>query len=387
MPTSINLESLKESLEERFGCIEAPRISAKSDHKLVDIITITIMAVLCGAEGWAAVEAYGVSKQEWLEQFLELPNGIPSHDTFGRVFSLLKPEEIEKHFQDWVRTITEKLGLDLDLVSIDGKNVRGSYDREKKIDSLQMVSAWSAKHGLVLGQCAVDKKSNEITAIPVLLEQLDLRGSIITIDAMGTQKKITKQIQAQKADYILTLKANHPSLAKYAKDWFKIYESQLNTESVLVTPTHTNAGHHRIEQRQFWQVPVELVFPPSHIKQWTGLKTLVIERSRRVLWNKETESLRFFLSSLPPDFSRFPDCIRSHWEIENSLHWCLDVVFAEDASRIRKDHAPRNMSVIRRLALNLLRQHSSRDSLKMKRYKAALNNNFLLSILQESSIF
>jgi predicted transposase YbfD/YdcC len=387
MPSSISLECLRESLEERFGCIKDPRIRAKSDHRLVDIITITIMAVLCGAEGWVAVETYGTSKKGWLEQFLELPNGIPSHDTFGRVFSLLNPEEIEKHFQDWVRIITEKLGLDLDLVSIDGKNVRGSYDRDKKIDSLQMVSAWSARHGLVLGQCAVDKKSNEITAIPVLLEQLDLKGSIITIDAMGTQKKIAQQIQAQKADYILTLKNNHQSLAQYAKDWFETHESQLNSESVLITPTKINAGHQRIEQRQFWQVPVELVFPPSHIKKWAGLKTLVVERSRRVLWNKETQSLRFFLSSLPPDFSRFSDCIRSHWEIENSLHWCLDVVFAEDASRIRKDHAPRNMSVIRRLALNLLRQHSSQDSLKMKRYKAALNNEFLLSILQESSIF
>lgn len=387
MQNSVSIESLKESLEERFGCIEDPRMSAKSAHKLVDIITIAIMAVLCGAEGWVAVETYGTSKKEWLEHFLELPNGIPSHDTFGRVFSRLNPQEIEKHFQDWVRIITEKLGLDLDLVSIDGKNIRGSYNREKIIDSLQMVSAWSARHGLVLGQCTVDKKSNEITAIPVLLEQLDLKGSIITIDAMGTQKSIAQQIQTQKADYILTLKANHSSLAQYAKDWFETYESQLNTASVIVTPTRTNAGHHRVEQRQFWQVPVELVFPPSHLKQWAGLKTLVVERSRRVLWNKETQSVRFFLSSLPPDFAQFPSCIRAHWEIENSLHWCLDVVFAEDASRIRKDHAPRNMSVIRRLALNLLRQHSSRGSLKMKRYKAALNNDFLLSILQESSIF
>lgn len=385
MSSSISLESLKTSLEERFGCMEDPRINGKTDHQLIDIITITIMAVLCGAEGWVAVETYGVSKRGWLEQFLELPNGIPSHDTFGRVFSRLKPEELEKHFQDWVRMMTKKLGLD--LVSIDGKSVRGSYDREESIDSLQMVSAWSARHGLVLGQCAVDKKSNEIKAIPVLLEQLDLKGAIITIDAMGTQRKIAQQIQAQNADYILTLKANHPHLAQYAKDWFKTYESQADVESVIVTPIEIDAGHHRIEQRQFWQVPVELVFPQSRIKQWDGLKTLVVERSRRSLWNKETHSLRFFLSSLPPDFSRFPDCIRAHWEIENSLHWCLDVVFAEDASRIRKDHAPRNMSVIRRLALNLLRQHSSRDSFKMKRYKAALNDHFLLSILQQSNIF
>ncbi len=251
-----------------------------------------------------------------------------------------------------------------------------------------MVSAWSVEQGLVLGKCTVDKKSNEITAIPVLLEQLDLKESIITIDAMGTQKSIAQQIIKQDADYILSLKANHPSLAQVAKDWFDSYQSgNLNSHEVIVTPIQVEAGHHRTEKRQFWQVPAALVFPVPLLKQWAGLQTLVIEQSHRQLWNQQTQGLRFFLSSLPPDFTDFPACIRAHWQIENSLHWCLDVVFAEDASRIRNGHSPHNLSVLRRLALNFLRQYPSKDSLKMKRYKAALNNDFLLSLLQHSSFF
>jgi predicted transposase YbfD/YdcC len=239
-----------------------------------------------------------------------------------------------------------------------------------------------------LGQCAVDKKSNEISAIPILLEQLDLAGTIITIDAMGTQKAIAQQITDAGADYILTLKANHPQLAKQAQQWFKQHlQSPHDNEVVISSAVLTEGGHHRLEQRQFWQVPVTEVFADALLQPWAGLQTLVIERSRRCLWNEETHATRFFISSLPPTFSEFPDCIRSHWAIENSLHWCLDVVFAEDASRVRKDHSPHNLSILHRLALNLLRQDPSKGSLKMKRYRAALDNRFLLSILQHSHLF
>ena len=385
MTSQPNSESLKESIEECFGGIPDSRIQRKTAHKLIDIIAISILAIICGADSWIGIETYGKAKQNWLSTFLELANGIPSHDTFARVISRLDSEILEQSFQGWVKQMTGKLGLE--VIAIDGKTLKGSYDREKSLKSLQMVSAWSSRHRLVLGQVAVDKKSNEITAIPVLLEQLDVSQAIITIDAMGTQTAIAKDIQAAEADYILTLKSNHPYCAKEAQSWFEDNQHQPDLNNVKVTKVSFEAGHHRIERRKFWQVPVELVFTQDRIKQWRGLRTLVVEESKRILWNKETSSIRFFLSSLDPQYDFFPTAIRSHWGIENQLHWCLDVVFAEDKSRIRKDNAPKNMSILRRLALNLLRQDTSKGSLKMKRYKAGLDDDFMLQILANSSLF
>lgn len=378
-------ELLKESIEQHFGTIPDQRVVTRSSHKLVDIIAIAILGILCGADGWVAVETYGKAKQEWLSSFLELPNGIPSHDTWGRVFSTLDPEILEANFQNWIKVIVEALGVE--VIAIDGKNLKGSYDREKSLKSLTMVSAWSSRHRLVLGQVAVEQKSNEITAIPVRLEQLDLSESIITIDAMGTQTAIAQQIKAAGADYLLTLKGNHPSLAREAQNWFGKNRENPENSQLLNTKMTVSAGHHRTEKRRIWQVAVESVFSAAKIAQWAGLQTLVIEESTRTLWNQTTKSVRFFLSSLNPQFPNFSMVIRSHWSIENQLHWCLDVVFAEDDSRIRKDHAPRNMSILRRFALNLLRQDTSLGSLKMKRYRAGLDNTFLLQILSNSGIF
>ena len=378
-------ESLKESIEKHFGNIPDRRVVTRSAHKLIDLIAIAILGILCGADGWVGIETYGKAKEEWLKTFLELPNGIPSHDTFGRVFSELDSEILEKNFQAWVKVIANE--LELEVIAIDGKNIKGSYDRESSLKSLTMVSAWSNSHRLVLGQVAVEQKSNEITAIPVLLEQLDLKGGIITIDAMGTQTAIAKQIKTAGADYILALKANHLSLAKEAQNWFQENKKNNDNNKILVTELTCEAVHHRLEKRRFWQVPVEEVFSKTKISQWAGLQTLVIEQSSRSLWNKTTHSLRFFLSSLNPQFPNFPASIRSHWGIENQLHWCLDVIFAEDDSRIRKDHAPRNMTILRRLALNLLRRDNSKGSLKMKRYRAGLDNNFLFQILSNSGMF
>ena len=385
MTSQLNSESLKGSIEECFGGIPDSRIQKKIAHKLIDIIAISILAIICGADSWSEIETYGTAKQNWLSTFLELENGIPSHDTFARVISKLDPEILEQSFQKWIAQMTGKLGLE--VIAIDGKTLKGSYDRENSLKSLQMVSAWSSSHRLVLGQVAVDKKSNEIRAIPTLIEQLDVSGAIITIDAMGTQTAIAKNIQAAKADYILTLKSNHPTLAKDAQDWFKDHQAQSDLEKVKVTTVNCEAGHHRIEKRQFWQVPVELVFSQERIEQWQGLKTLVIEKSKRILWNKETNCTRFFLSSLDSQYDCFATAIRSHWGIENQLHWCLDVVFGEDNSRIRKDNGARNMSILRRLVLNLLRQDTSKGSLKMKRYKAGLDDSFLLQILANSGLF
>jgi predicted transposase YbfD/YdcC len=384
MPSTNTQEALQAAVNEYFGCIPDPRVERTRAHQLVDIITIALFAILSGADSWVAIETYALAKQAWLATFLALPNGIPSDDTFARVFARLDPVELEAKFQQWVRLIAAHLGAQ--VIAIDGKTLKGSYDREGGVKALQMVSAWASEHRLVLGQCAVDTKSNEVTAIPVLLEQLDVQGAIITLDAMGTQTAIARQIHAAQADYILALKHNQPTLATLAEDWLRQHRSGSQPSLVTREVSVCEAGHHRIERRTLWQVPVTQVFPPELVAPWPRLQTLVIVESTRDLWNTQTRQVRYFISSLAVASADFAQYIRCHWGVENQLHWCLDVTFAEDASRIRKDHAPRNFSLMRRLALNLLRQESSKASLKMKRYKAAMDDRFLTKILKDASI-
>jgi predicted transposase YbfD/YdcC len=379
MSPLIRVETLQACLEQYFGEIPDPRVERTRVHQLLDIIAIALLAVLAGADGWVAIETYGNAKRPWLETFLALPNGIPSHDTFARVFARLDPEAFELGFQQWVKTFVSCLGAQ--LIAIDGKTVRGSYDREAGIKALQLVSAWASDHRLVLGQCRVADKSNEITAIPVLLEQLALAGCIVSIDAMGTQCAIAQQIQAQHADYILALKGNHSTLLTQAQSWFEQFQAQGGSVTEATRYQQCETGHHRIESRTLWQFPADQVFSCAQHQEWKGLQRLVVIHSRRQLWNTDTEETRYFLSSLSTDAATFARYIRAHWGIENQLHWCLDVVFHEDASRIRKDHAPQNLSLLRRLALNLLRQEPSKGSLNMKRYKAGLNDQFMLQIL------
>jgi predicted transposase YbfD/YdcC len=372
MQHCVNRETLQASLNAYFGNIVDPRVERTRAHQLLDIITIALFAVLAGADSWVAIETYGHAKQSWLESFLALPNGIPSHDTFARVFSRLDPLALEASFEQWVKQILES--LDAQVVAIDGKTLKGSYDREQGVKALQMVSAWASEHRLVLGQCAVDTKSNEITAIPVLLEQLDLSGAIITIDAMGTQTAIAQQIHQAQAHYILALKSNHPTLWQGANEWFEHHSKSSEPSDQSVYDCSCESGHHRTETRSIWQIPAAQVFAQDQLNAWAGLQTLVVVESNRRLWNKRTFERRFFLSSLATHTQAFARYIRSHWSIENHLHWCLDVTFCEDSSRIRKDHAPHNFSLIRRLVLNLLRQEQSKASLKMKRYKAAMGH-------------
>lgn len=381
MPIVLDNEILKASLEKHFGNIEDQRVERTRAHYLGDIIVIALFAVISGADSWVAIEAYGEAKEEWLKQFLELPNGIPSHDTFARVFARLDPEKLEKEFRNWVKTIAGK--LEAQVIAIDGKTSRGSYDRNKGIKELQLVSAWATSSRLILGQEAVDKKSNEITAIPKLLEQLELNGCIVTLDAMGTQKKIAQQIVEAGADYILALKGNQGKLSQIVKQWFK--QQQDSQQEWLKTGWHqAEKGHHRLETRKIWQIPASEILPQELLAQWHQLKTLIIIESTRQLWNQTTHEFRFFISSVEATHQQFGEYIRSHWGIENQLHWCLDVVFGEDDSRIRNGHSARNLSLMRRLALNLLRQETSRKSLKMKRYHAAMDNHFLLKILNDA---
>jgi predicted transposase YbfD/YdcC len=371
MPFTINRETLQSCLEKYFGEIPDPRVERTRAHQLLDIIAIALLAVLAGADSWVAIETYGNAKRSWLESFLALPNGIPSHDTFARVFARLNPEAFEASFQQWIQALVSTLGAQ--LIAIDGKTVKGSYDREGGIKALQLVSAWASEHRLVLGQCAVASKSNEITAIPVLLEQLALSGCIVSIDAMGTQSAIAEQITQQQADYILALKGNHPTLLEQAQIGFETAQAHPGKD--------VDQSQHRIESRTIWRIPAAQVFSQNQLQQWAGLQSLVVVHSQRRLWNKDTSETRYFLSSLSADAQTFARYIRAHWGVENQLHWVLDVVFQEDASRIRKDHAPRNMSLLRRLALNLLRQEPSKGSLAMKRYRAGLDNQFMLQIL------
>lgn len=363
-----------------FSSLEDPRIERTKQHLLVDIISIAILGVISGANSWIAIETYAQAKEEWLKNFLKLPNGIPSHDTIARVFARLNPQAFEQCFHRWLESITSAIGAQ--VIPIDGKTVRQSFDRTNGQKAIHVISAWASEHRLVLGQLKVDSKTNEITAIQKLLELLDLVGCIITIDAIGCQKEIASQIIGKKADYVLALKGNQGKLYDEVSSWFEKAKSN-NFEGVEHSYNHTTeSGHGRIEIRQYWSVPVCQLGKLPNQQQWLGLKSVGMVVCERRLWNKTTIEVRFYISSLEHDALVLAHAVRSHWGIENSVHWVLDVTFNEDASRIRKDNAPLNFSVLRRLSLNLLsRDTSVRGSIAMKRYRAALDNNYLVKVL------
>lgn len=371
--------SIKPPLLDEIKAIDDPRTQRKPNHLLVDIVAIGILATLAGADNMVAVATYGQEEYEWLSTFLELPNGIPSHDTFSRVFAQIDPDQFNAFFLRWVEHLSEQLTIQ--LVHIDGKTLRGSYDREHPLKALHSVSAWSSEHHLVLGQQRVDEKSNEITAIPELLKLLDIKQTVITIDAMGTQREIAEQIITDGGDYLLALKANHRNLYKDVKAFFK-RAVETDWEGIEYSyDDGTSAGHYRIEYRQVWVVPITQVSKLTNAKKWRGLKSIVMVRRKRTLWNGETDKPAYYISSLEPEAARIAHSIRSHWSIENSLHWVLDVTFKEDHSRIRRGHGPANVALLRRLCVNLIKQHPSKDSIKTKRFRAALSREFLLELL------
>jgi predicted transposase YbfD/YdcC len=374
---------LKQSVLQNFQHLEDPRTGRRRDHNLIDMITIAILAVLSGADGFVARETYGKAKQKWLETFLELPYGIPSHDTFGRIFAQLEPDELEKGFQNWIKIITEKLSVE--LIHIEGKTLRGSYDRAEKLKALHSVSAWSSEHSL-LGQQKVDSKSNEIKAIPLLLKLLNLKGAIVTMDAMGTQINIVKQIKKEGGDYVCGLKGNQGLLYQQVKEWFEQSEAQSWQEIDYSYEQTVESGHSRIETRQVWTVSIKELPKLHRQEKWIGLATVVMVYSKGQLWNKTTEEVRFYLSSLEKDALEHNKIIRSHWSIENSLHWVLDVTFSEDRSRVRQGYGAENLALRRRLTVSLLKGEPSGQSLPQKRYRAGLDNNFLLSILEANIV-
>lgn len=372
--------TLESSLIQHFVALEDPRVERSKQHLLIDIIVIAILAVISGADGWVAIETYGQSKQEWLSTFLRLPNGIPSHDTFARVFARINPEEFEECFRNWIEAITATVGTQ--VISIDGKTLRGSYDREAKQSALSLVSAWASNHRLVLGQIKVNSKSNEITAIPQLLKMLHISGSIISIDAMGCQKEIATLIRQQGADYVLALKGNQGSLYTQVEQFFKQVQQ---TDFAGIEHSHhytSESGHGRIEIRHYYSIPISALARKPTQEQWAGLSSIGMVICERRLWNKTSREVRYYISSLPADAQVLAQAVRSHWGIENSLHWTMDVTFSEDASRIRTGNSCQNFALLRRIALNQLQRETSiNSSIRMKRYRAAMDNHYAAKVL------
>jgi predicted transposase YbfD/YdcC len=364
-----------------FAGLSDPRVERTKRHKLVDILAITLCGVICGAENWVDIAAYGEAKQAWLREFLELPNGIPSHDTFGDVFARLDPDEFQHCFLAWVQAVVELSAGQ--VVAIDGKTLRGSGDSVLGKRAIHMVSAWASSTGLVLGQVKVADKSNEITAIPALLQVLALSGCIVTIDAMGCQTEIAAQIVEQEADYVLSLKENQGRLYQEVQALFEHALKVRHPPFALDHARTVEKDHGRLEIRECWTLTDPNGFPALRTTgDWKGLHTLVMVRRERRLQGKSSLETAFYIASLAANAQRLLDCTRLHWSIENALHWVLDVSFHEDANRVRKDYAPQNLALIRHCALNLLKSDTFvKASIHTKRLKAGWDDAYLLHLL------
>jgi predicted transposase YbfD/YdcC len=371
---------MAESMLKQFRSLQDPRGPAGRRHSLTAMLTIAICAVICGAQGWTDVEEFGLSRLAWFKTFLDLPHGIASHDTFGRVFAALQPAAFERCFMRWVKGLVKaSRGR---LIAVDGKTLRRSFDQAAGKSAIHMVSAFASANRLVFGQIKTAAKSNEITAIPKLLKLLNIEGSVVTIDAMGCQRAIAQEILKQRADYVLGLKENQGVL--HAKVKTLLDEAIAQNFQGLSGDCHkeTCKGHGRIEVRTCWSTGE--VHWLKDIDPWPGLKSVLAVESRRTMGGQVAVERRYFLSSLDgEDAQKLAEAVRGHWGVENPLHWVLDVAFSEDHSRVRMGYAAENLSRLRRIALNMLQRESSgKRSIRLKRLKAGWDHDYLLQILQ-----
>ncbi len=359
--------------------VRDPRVERTKLHRLFDILAITLLGVICGADTWTEIALFGKARHDWLKTFLELPNGIPSHDTFGRVFARLKPEELERCFQKWVQALAEASGGR--LVAVDGKTLRRSFDRAADKAAIHMVSAWCQANRLVLGQVATDAKSNEITAIPELLKMLDITDAVVTTDAMGCQRKIAADIRQEGGHYLLQVKGNQETLHNRLKETFDELTRQSIPGVSCSFHEEVNGGHGRVETRRLWATEWTEWFPDR--AEWKDLRSFVCLESVRTINGQSSTDRRYYITDLDSrDPQRLLTYARGHWGVENPLHWSLDVTFHEDTRRNRVGYSAENFSRMRRLALNLLRRNKScKAGIKGKRLKACLTPDYLLEVV------
>jgi len=369
---------MSHTIQSHFLSITDKRQTGKIEHSLIDIIILCICGVVAGADGWSDIEEFGLTHQEWLQNKGLLANGIPVDDTIARVMSSLDPTQFQSSFISWMNSLS--VATQGEVIAIDGKTLRHSFDNKARKSAIHMVSAFASGNGVVLGQIKTAEKSNEITAIPALLKLLDIKGSIVTIDAMGCQKKITQKITEGEADYVIAVKGNQKTLYEDIKYFFNESEKQ-NFKSVNFDYyEEVGKAHGRIETRRYWLTNhLECLSKPE---KWFGLESIGMAENETLRNGKVTIERRYFISSLLTDAKTFGHAVRSHWGIENSLHWVLDMSFREDESRIRKNNGAENFAVIRHLALNLLKKETThKRGMKGKRYKAALDINYAEKVL------
>ena len=377
----VMIEATGAPIVEYFAALDDPRIERTKRHNLLDIVTIATCGTICGADNWVDIELFGNCKEEWFKSFLELPNGIPSHDTFGDVFARLDPEQFQRCFMEWVQAVVRL--TQGEVVAIDGKTVRRSHDRTSGKPAIHMVNVWTSANGLALGQTKVEEKSNEVTTIPKLLRLLEIAGCIVTIDAMGCQKEIAQEIVLAQADYLLALKENQGQLYEDVRDLFQ-GAGEFDFEGVPYDFARTvNKSHGRLETRQCWVITdVGCLDYLQNRQQWTKLNAVVKVTAQRETATGTSVQSRYYISSLAGPAKTLLEATRRHWGIENSLHWSLDVTFREDDNRVRKDHGPQNLAVRRQIALNLLKQETTlKRGIQGKRHKAGWVEDYLLKVL------